>query len=281
MDDIKPIPWRGFSFLEKLIIVLLLVAAAGIAFLPFLDPVFIRRLARQPGMRSIITWLVNDNGSWIVFIGLLALVGLFLLWKRHQLTQDKRLWFGTGCPNCLERELVRVSRVRSDRYYGWVGIPAYRYGCRNCTWRGLRIARREHSPELDAALEEALLRFDPNEPKPTLNHETIFEPAEAITESLSDATSPDEEAAIPFIEAGNEEFQADYLNDDDEELPPFEDDSPGKNLSEPHPEMSLSEVENNPPAEDADADQPPAFVSPKPAGESKRRKESPKSASAN
>lgn len=180
MDEIKPIPWRGFNVLEKLIVVLLPAIAIGVILLPLLDAVFIRRLARLPGMRSLITWLVNDNGTWIVSLVLLGVLALFLLWKRRQLLNDKRLWFGTGCPACFERELVRVSRIRGDRLYALAAIPAYRYACRNCTWRGLRIARREHTPELDAALEEALLRFDPNEPRPHAMPDQAIEPVDAV-----------------------------------------------------------------------------------------------------
>ncbi len=45
-----------------------------------------------------------------------------------------------------------------------IGVPAFRYACRNCTWRGLRVARREYSPETELAKEAALLRFDPDGP---------------------------------------------------------------------------------------------------------------------
>uniref|UniRef100_UPI0035B30AF2 hypothetical protein n=1 Tax=Promineifilum sp. TaxID=2664178 RepID=UPI0035B30AF2 len=81
---------------------------------------------------------------------------------RRAIMGEERLWASAGCPNCHERELVRVSRQFSDRFYGLAGIPAYRYACRSCTWRGLRIGRRRHLPELDEELEAALLRFDPN-----------------------------------------------------------------------------------------------------------------------
>jgi hypothetical protein len=165
LDEVKPIPWSGFNAVDKLILLGLPVIAIGFALLPFVDVVFLLRAARLTGLRSFIAWLINDYGSWIMVIGLLAIWGLFVWWKRRQLMNDKSLWSGTGCPNCTERELVRVSRNSGDRLYGLVGIHAYRYACRNCTWRGMRIGRREHSPELDAALEEALLRFDPDEPR--------------------------------------------------------------------------------------------------------------------
>lgn len=201
--DIKPTEWRGFSAPEKLVVLVLFLLAVSVAIIPFLDEIFIRRLARQTGLRSQITWLINDNGSWIVSIGLLALLALFLLWKRRQLLANRHLWFGTGCPNCQERELVRVSRKAGDRYYGLVGIPAYRYACRNCTWRGLRIARREHSPEMDAELEQALLRFDPDEPR---IRPSTDDPSATAVHDVSDQivweTEPAVSEEVPAAEEG-------------------------------------------------------------------------------
>jgi hypothetical protein len=161
-DQLEPIPWRGPRAIEKLIGVLLLIAAAAVLAFPLLDVAFLRRLARGTGTRPLIAWLANDNNAWIAGAALLAALLAFVLWVRHRLVNNKRLWFSTGCPNCMERELVRVSRRSSDRFYAFIGVPAYRYACRNCTWRGLRIARREYSPERERELEEALLRFQPD-----------------------------------------------------------------------------------------------------------------------
>jgi hypothetical protein len=88
-------------------------------------------------------------------LGLLVLaswVGLIVL-ERNRLNNNEQLWFDTGCPQCQERELVRVSRQRGDRFYGLIGVRAYRYACRNCTWRGLRIGRRHHRIDEDAPAE--------------------------------------------------------------------------------------------------------------------------------
>lgn len=164
LKKLEPSPWRGVNAIEKFVLALLPTLAMFAIILPFLDQIVIRRLARLPGARPIITWLVNGYSSWIVGAVLMALFALFALWVRHRLTSNKRLWFGTGCPECMERELVRVSRTTSDRYYGLIGVPAYRYACRNCTWRGLRIARREYTAEHLAELEASLLRFDPDSP---------------------------------------------------------------------------------------------------------------------
>lgn len=162
----EPIPWRGFRAIDTLFALALAGLATAALILPFLDHVLLRRLARLPGTQAAVVWLVNDGGAWIVGGALLFTLIVFLVWKRQRIVSDKRLWTSTGCPNCQERELVRVSRHFSDRFYGLVAIPAYRYACRNCTWRGLRVARREHSRELDAELEAALLRFDPESPLP-------------------------------------------------------------------------------------------------------------------
>ena len=162
MKSIEPVPWRGVRAAEKLILILLPLSAAIVLILPFLDQVILRRLARLPGARPFVTWLINGSTTFLVGAGLLLLGGLFMLLVRHRLNSNKQLWFGTGCPQCMEKELVRVTRNTSDRLYGLIGVPAYRYACRNCTWRGLRIARREHSPEHEAELEASLLRFDPD-----------------------------------------------------------------------------------------------------------------------
>lgn len=162
MNKVEPVAWRGLRTLEKIIVVTLPLLAAAVFLLPNIDQAFLRRLARVVGARPLVTWLVNDFNAWIVAGGLLLLTALFALLIRHRLVSDRRLWYGAGCPNCMERELVRVSRQRRDRLYSLAAIPVYRYACRNCTWRGLRIARREYSPERELELEEAMLRFTPD-----------------------------------------------------------------------------------------------------------------------
>lgn len=178
MTRIEPKPWRGVGVMEKVILFLLFLSAAVILALPLLDQVVLRRMARLPGARPLIVWLINDYNTWIVGGVLLLLFALSVLWIRRRLINNRRLWFGTGCPECQERELVRVSRQSSDRFYGLLGVPAYRYACRNCTWRGLRIARREYTPEQIAELEASLLRFDPDGTPPVRDEvEPVAEPA--------------------------------------------------------------------------------------------------------
>lgn len=194
VDRIEPIPWRGFSVLDKLIVVFVPLAAIAIAAIPFMDEAFLRRVARILKIRPLFAWLINDNGAVILTVGLLLFLALFLLWKRRQLINDKRLWYGTGCPRCKERELVRVSRQRGDRLYALIGVPAYRFACRHCVWRGLRIARREWTPELEAQMEASLARFDLSPPvehnRPSLVHgnEAPTQEAEAIDDAAAEDT---------------------------------------------------------------------------------------------
>lgn len=157
----EPTPWRGFRAIDKLIFVLLPLAALAIVVLPLLDQVFLRRLARLTGNTGLVSWLAS-GGTLIVGAGVLLLLAVYVLWRRQTLVGNKALWFSSGCPACGERELVRVSRHFGDRFYNLAAVPAYRYACRNCTWRGLRIGRREQSLEREAELEAALLRFDPD-----------------------------------------------------------------------------------------------------------------------
>lgn len=201
MNNKEPIPWRGIRVAEKLIALALLLAAVAVLVLPFVDAVLVRRLARLTGAANALSWLINDRGTWIVGAALLALLALFLFLVRRRLLNDRALWFGAGCPNCMERELVRVSRKGSDRLYGLLALPAYRYACRNCTWRGVRIARREQSREREAELEAALLRFDPD------SHSPLFSPdADPAQVSALSAPGPTEGSGSMFRDSGDVAF---------------------------------------------------------------------------
>jgi LPXTG-motif cell wall-anchored protein len=157
-----PVQWRGFRLWEKLLLLILPLLAIGALVLRFSDEAYLRRLARAAGIRPLILWLVNDSNALFVAGGLLLLAVGLLLGRRRRLNNDKRLWVSSGCPYCQERDLVRVKRKGRDRLYGYAGIPAYRYVCRNCNWRGLRIGRHEYSPQREKELEEAWRRFEPD-----------------------------------------------------------------------------------------------------------------------
>jgi hypothetical protein len=145
--DHQPRAWRVYGLFSKLVILVLLVLSAASFLLPFTGHATLNRLSAMPNGRPFVHWLVNQNGSWILGIGFLGLLLAFILIKRFQIVRDQQLWYDTGCPQCFERELIRVPRKRSDRWYVLVALPAHRYACRNCTWQGLRIARRHYRPE--------------------------------------------------------------------------------------------------------------------------------------
>jgi hypothetical protein len=162
LNSIEAVNWRGLRPVEKLIIGVLPLLAAATLVLRYLDEAYLRRLARMLSAQPTIIWLANGFNAWIIAGGLFLLGVGYFLWWRHRLTNDKRLWYSTGCPYCQERELVRVKRKTKDRRYKFFGIPAYRFACRNCSWRGLRIGRQEISPDRERELEEALIRFQPD-----------------------------------------------------------------------------------------------------------------------
>lgn len=162
MDKYEPIPWRGVNVLEKLVILVLLFSAVATLALGFLSETLLQHLLQPLGITPISGRLNTGQISILAFVGILILLIAFAAMIRFRLIKDKRTWFGTGCPDCKERDLVRVRRHFSDRFYGLIRLPAYRYACRNCTWRGIRIARRDRSPERDLERELALRRFQPD-----------------------------------------------------------------------------------------------------------------------
>ncbi len=224
MNKIEPLPWRGVRAGEKAILIALPLVAIAVMTLPFLDQVILRRLARLPGMRPVVTWLINGPNVWIVGIGLLLLFAIFAAFVHRRLVSNRKLWFGTGCPQCMERDLVRVSRQTNDRFYGLIRVPAYRYACRNCTWRGLRIARREHSPEHEAELEASLLRFDPDSVQPDRPSTPVLE---TIAENERALAGDDREHVIDMeLEVDQQSGVAPDLEERDEPANHHDDSEP-------------------------------------------------------
>lgn len=157
VSTVEPADWRGLGLLDKLIIGLLPLLALIFAILPFLDQALLLQARQAGGLRPFVDWLVNSGGAWIMAAGMLGLWIIYLLIKRSRLVNNEHLWVDAGCPQCQERELIRVTRERSDRFYNLLGIPVYRYACRNCTWRGLRIGRRHRPFYADPIAEELAL----------------------------------------------------------------------------------------------------------------------------
>ena len=69
-----------------------------------------------------------------------SLLLMFALLVRFLAIRARRLQVESGCPKCGEHELMRISRHTRERLSHLIGIPAYRYRCRNCTWEGTRIS---------------------------------------------------------------------------------------------------------------------------------------------
>lgn len=98
-------------------------------------------------MPPLLTGLAFGNGYQLLSAALLgtALVLLALLVLRFLTLRNRRLWIEAGCPRCHEHELMRIARRSGDRWLHLMGIPAYRYRCRACTWEGRRLSERGES----------------------------------------------------------------------------------------------------------------------------------------
>lgn len=93
-------------------------------------------------MSPLMTSLAFGNGYRLLSLalaglGLALLLGLIL---RLLVVRNPRFQMESGCPQCGEHELMRISRHTSDRLLNMIGIPAYRYRCRYCTWEGVRLS---------------------------------------------------------------------------------------------------------------------------------------------
>lgn len=93
-------------------------------------------------MPPLLTSLAYGDGNWILSLVLVGLASLLLLGLivRWIILHSKRLQMEAGCPNCGRQELMRISRRPTDRALHLIGIPAYRYRCRNCVWEGTRLS---------------------------------------------------------------------------------------------------------------------------------------------
>ena len=93
-------------------------------------------------MPPLITSLAYGKGHLFLSLALagLALALLLGLLFRFVIMRNKRLRMEAGCPRCGEQELMRIARRSADRFLHLIGIPAYRYRCRNCTWEGTRLS---------------------------------------------------------------------------------------------------------------------------------------------
>lgn len=93
-------------------------------------------------MSPFLAALAFGQGHMLASLALAGLAGLLFLGLllRQWVLRNRKLWLESGCPQCGEHELMRIARRDSDRYLNVIGIPAYRYRCRHCTWEGLRLS---------------------------------------------------------------------------------------------------------------------------------------------
>ncbi len=93
-------------------------------------------------MNPFLTQMAYYGGNWLtgLLVGAVALLILLWLLLRSSLLWRHRSWLDSGCPRCHEHELMRVERQLVDRLLHLLGLPAYRYQCRHCTWQGLRLS---------------------------------------------------------------------------------------------------------------------------------------------
>lgn len=93
-------------------------------------------------MNPFLTQMAYYGGNWIAGLlsGAAALVIFLWLLLRSGLIWRHGSWLDSGCPRCHEHELMRVERQLVDRLLHSLGLPTYRYQCRQCTWQGLRLS---------------------------------------------------------------------------------------------------------------------------------------------
>jgi hypothetical protein len=93
-------------------------------------------------MNPLLAQIAFNNGSLIAgtVVGVVALLITFWLLLRSLLLWRHRSWLDAGCPRCHKHELMRIERLSTDRFLHKLGLPAFRYQCRHCTWQGTRLS---------------------------------------------------------------------------------------------------------------------------------------------
>jgi ribosomal protein S27AE len=94
---------------------------------------------------------LSDATAIILLAGVIIIAGLRLRWR---INRSPRLQ-STHCPQCNAGGLKRIHRRLLERLPTLVGIPARRYLCGQCGWRGMRIhsmtkPKRSKSPSNNA-----------------------------------------------------------------------------------------------------------------------------------
>ncbi len=77
--------------------------------------------------------------AWLGRVLLLLSLILGFSRVRRRVNDHQPWWSRHGCPSCGSRDLKRSPRRAGDRLVGRLGVPARRYVCADCGWRGRRI----------------------------------------------------------------------------------------------------------------------------------------------
>lgn len=126
---IEPIPFSFETSRSSEVVVFLLDTNRGRASVLYGMPWVASQLAYGPAFRIL---------SVVLGLGGLLLLAWMLL--RMIMMGNSKKWLEAGCPQCKHQELMRISRTTMDRLLNALGIPAYHYQCRNCTWTGTRLS---------------------------------------------------------------------------------------------------------------------------------------------
>ncbi len=136
--------WDKFAFFLYVIAFLLLVTSILLFAVPTLTLLF-----AELGLLSLLPTALFDIPDMILFqmaTGAFIASVLLLLLARWRVLHNRSLRPECGCPVCHERELIRVPRKSRDRMFSFIGVTAWRYACRNCTWGGLRVGGQRPLP---------------------------------------------------------------------------------------------------------------------------------------
>lgn len=98
-------------------------------------------------LKKVTGWLSNwvggltlsDATAFVILLMALAVT----VWRiRWRVIRNRRLW-NDHCPMCHSLELHRIHRRFSDHLLCRLGFPLRRYRCRNCSWHGVRVYRKQ------------------------------------------------------------------------------------------------------------------------------------------
>lgn len=84
-------------------------------------------------------WMAHGGGATLfAILCLLVALVIITIRARERVNSRTDLW-ANQCPNCQHKDLKRVRRTFTERLLNRLGIPARRYICSHCSWKGTRI----------------------------------------------------------------------------------------------------------------------------------------------